>query len=280
MRKPDAICIGAQKAGTSWLFNMMADRPDVWTPPMKELHFFDHHYVDPPFPWTDWHVKTEIRSAIRNHVNNNPQLNIGYIKYLSKVGTERVFTERWYEHVFSRAKPHQLAFEATPEYSTIGEDGVDFVKSYLPDTRFIYILRHPVDRAVSQIRMHMMRRKLSPKTATEWQALVDAPEIMQRGRISEYVPRWRARFGPDRLMITDYAEMRQNPEVFMRDVEDFLGLSRFDYPRLTARIHRTKAASVPETVRQRLRRKLAEDIAFYEGETAPAGSAVAAGVMP
>lgn len=34
MRKPDAICTGTQKAGTSWLFETMAERPDVCTLPL------------------------------------------------------------------------------------------------------------------------------------------------------------------------------------------------------------------------------------------------------
>jgi len=263
MRKPDAICIGAQKAGTSWLFEMMADRPDVWTSPLKELHFFDHHYVEPAFPWTEWHIKTEVRAAIRNHVQNNPRFNIGYIKYLSRIGTEKLFTEQWYEEVFSRAKREQMVFEATPEYSTISQAGVDYVKGYLPETRFIYILRHPVDRAVSQIRMAIMRRNLTPSSRKDWKELIDAPEILQRGRISEYVPRWRQAFGPERLAILDYADMRADPAGFMRRIERFLDLPKWDYPRLTAKIHKTKAAEAPTYVKDMLAERLEADVAFY-----------------
>ena len=43
-RKPDILCIGAQKAGTSWLHVTLATRRDIWVPPFKELHFFDHNF--------------------------------------------------------------------------------------------------------------------------------------------------------------------------------------------------------------------------------------------
>jgi len=40
-RKPDFICIGAQKAGTTWLYVTLGRPPDIWFPPFKEFHFFD-----------------------------------------------------------------------------------------------------------------------------------------------------------------------------------------------------------------------------------------------
>src|SRR5205085_831376 len=38
---PDFLCMGAQKAGTGWLYEQLRNHPDFWMPPMKELHYFD-----------------------------------------------------------------------------------------------------------------------------------------------------------------------------------------------------------------------------------------------
>src|SRR3977135_2203152 len=38
---PDFLCIGAQKAGTGWLYEQLREHPDFWMPPLKELHYFD-----------------------------------------------------------------------------------------------------------------------------------------------------------------------------------------------------------------------------------------------
>src|SRR5262245_13183400 len=40
-RFPDFLGIGAQKAGTTWLYEQLRRHPDVWLPPEKELHYFD-----------------------------------------------------------------------------------------------------------------------------------------------------------------------------------------------------------------------------------------------
>ena len=41
---PTFICIGAQKAGTTWLYENLSRHPDVVMPPMKEIHYFDCAY--------------------------------------------------------------------------------------------------------------------------------------------------------------------------------------------------------------------------------------------
>jgi hypothetical protein len=38
---PDFLCIGAHKAGTTWPYQQLNSHPDFWTPPVKELHYFD-----------------------------------------------------------------------------------------------------------------------------------------------------------------------------------------------------------------------------------------------
>ena len=41
MPLPNFICVGAQKAGTSTLFDVLKQSPDVFFPKKKELHFFE-----------------------------------------------------------------------------------------------------------------------------------------------------------------------------------------------------------------------------------------------
>ena len=42
---PDFLCIGAQKAGTTWLFSMMSNHNEIHLPKqVKELHYFDWQF--------------------------------------------------------------------------------------------------------------------------------------------------------------------------------------------------------------------------------------------
>src|SRR3954464_10472524 len=44
---PDFFCVGAQKAGTGWLYEQLHAHPDFWMPPLKELHYFDRQWRSP-----------------------------------------------------------------------------------------------------------------------------------------------------------------------------------------------------------------------------------------
>src|SRR5689334_15761196 len=44
---PDFLCVGAQKAGTGWLYEQLRSHPDFWMPPVKELHYFDRAWRSP-----------------------------------------------------------------------------------------------------------------------------------------------------------------------------------------------------------------------------------------
>ena len=74
-RKPGALCIGAQKAGTSWLAQMLGQHPQIWIPPFKEVQFFNHRFIPEHRKWIGWHYRNkpaEIRDrhAARNQIRD------------------------------------------------------------------------------------------------------------------------------------------------------------------------------------------------------------------
>src|SRR6478735_11126174 len=46
-RGPDFLCIGAPKTGTTWLYKHLSRHPEIWIPPVKELHYFDRLFPLP-----------------------------------------------------------------------------------------------------------------------------------------------------------------------------------------------------------------------------------------
>ena len=44
MPLPNFLCVGAQKAGTTTLYQVLKQHPDIYLPEIKEPHFFDEHY--------------------------------------------------------------------------------------------------------------------------------------------------------------------------------------------------------------------------------------------
>lgn len=43
MRKPDFFIVGAPKCGTTAMYDNLGQHPEVFTPEIKEAHFFGDH---------------------------------------------------------------------------------------------------------------------------------------------------------------------------------------------------------------------------------------------
>ena len=102
MTLPRFLCIGAQKAGTSWLFAQLQSHPKVWMPPLKELQYFNHLYVPEHRAWTTWHIRQGAARVLEYHVGRDEGPDFGYVRYLADLGSRELFTDGWYRRAFER----------------------------------------------------------------------------------------------------------------------------------------------------------------------------------
>jgi hypothetical protein len=264
---PTFLCIGAQKAGTSWLFAQLQSHPDVWMPPVKELQYFNHLYVPEHRAWTTWHIRQGTAQALAYHVGKDGPPDFGYVRYLADLASREPFTDDWYLRAFDRpAAQGKRIGDITPEYSTIPEAGIRHLRRLLGAVRIIYLIREPVGRALSQLRMNVGRRGQGGLSTAEWLDMADQWDIANRGDYQTYVPRWKAHFAEADLLFLPYGRIAADPAGLMREVEGFLGLKPHDYPRIGERVHPSKRLSIPGAVVQHLEGRFAEQAAFLKEE--------------
>lgn len=264
-RKPDLIGIGAQKAGTTWLSQMLAQHPQVWSPPFKEVQFFNHRFVPEHRKWLPWHFRRGKQNIAKRYEAKGEQMPAALADYLDRITKGEMFTNHWYKQVFAPTPDGAKPLDVTPEYSTLPDEGVDFVAKFLPKARFVYLIRHPVDRAVSQLKMNLTRAGRKPATLDEWMTEIEDPVLLDRGDYATFVPRWNARFGPDRLLCIPFGRIATDPLGVMRQVEGFFDLAAHDYRNLGNKVFAsTSALSVPDEARAALRAKMGHQFAFIE----------------
>ncbi|WP_425090447.1 sulfotransferase [Tropicimonas sp. S265A] len=252
-RKPEIVCIGAQKAATSWFYRVCQDRTDIWVPPFKEVHFFDHKFCPENRTWIQPALVRSVERAAARHSANATRVrgrpvDKAYLAYLDSLLDTPAFNGTWYKRVFSRAPTSAKCLDVTPEYCTLPPEGVAFVAKFLRDSRFIYILRDPAARAASQLRMNLSRRKITPTTHADWMRHARDPVIANRGDYQTYIPRWRAHINPDKLLFLAYGDIRDRPAEVMRRVEAFAGLGREDPESLGQVFHKGAEMDIPEEV--------------------------------
>lgn len=186
------LCIGAQKAGTTWLYETLSRHPDIWLPPIKELHYFDEIYVP------EGHYRARLKS-FQNKVNN-------YIEYLEKppykpyddntIHKRKEFFELCefflikndtdYRNYFIRNSGNAKVFgEMTPEYALLPTEGFDRIKSIFPDIHILFIIRDPIARAWSEFRMVANNRGISPTELSDQMKAI--PQRSNYGRTIDNV---------------------------------------------------------------------------------------------
>lgn len=262
MAKPQLLCIGAQKAGTSWLHENLKSNPGVWLPPFKELHYFDYRFLPNHRGWIMSHVKRGLREAEERAAKTG---DISELDYLKSLATPPMMTRGWYRTVFSRCKSGMIGVDITPEYASIPEDGVAFVRKILgPNLRLIYIIRAPAERALSQMRMYIGRRKKLPQSEREWSDMLSEPDLLDRGNYSTHIPKWERLFQKESILYLPYGGIGRDPVSFLREIEAFSGLPKGDYFRAQERIHTGPQVKFPEFVLEKVAAMVSDQDDFLD----------------
>lgn len=260
-RKPGAMCIGAQKAGTSWLAQMLGQHPQIWIPPFKEVQYFNHRFIEGHQYWIRWHYKNKPKEIRERHHKRDvpmpPELDV----YLNGLTTGKMFHNHWYKRVFAPAPAEAVPMDFTPEYSTLPEEGVEFVADFLPKVKIIYLVRHPVDRAISQLRMNLRRENRLPETIQDWLTEIENPVLSDRGDYAAYLPRWLKCY--PNMLVLPFGRIATEPSRLMEEVEEYLGIGPYIYANLNKKVFANPGGHKPPAeVIEALNEKLAPQMTY------------------
>lgn len=268
MPAPSFLCIGAQKAATSWLYKNLLEHPDVWMPPLKELHYFDYLYIPENRPDIEYARRKAIKRVIRQHRTKQENIDIKYLQYLRDLGLVNAYSEEWYQIAFDWHRANnKVTGEITPSYCTIPREGIEYVYQTLGLIKLIYIIRNPVDRAIAQIRMRAQRRlrKTSKPTVRQWFKLADETPFKNRGDYKSYIPNWVDVFGVDQILFIPFKQIRDEPRRVADLVEEHLGISNYKgYSTLKKPVHVSRKSPFPEDLKSKLRSELKDQQIFLE----------------
>jgi hypothetical protein len=255
MAMPDFIGIGAQKAGTTWLYDMLAQNPSIWLPPLKELHFFD--YLDAPAARrqkrSDHIVKVAGRLERGKLDKGSEGDGAAKAAHLRSLVGDHLLTPEWYASIFDYPDAKgRVTGEITPAYLELNDASIETLSAMLPKTKFVLIIREPAARTMSQLKMAVARSKSGDPGdgAKDWAFFLNKIKTNTRGDYRSAIPRWQQSVGAERLLILPFGLVRNDPAALLRQIEDFIGATRFDgYEDMTEPSHKTKeVAPVPDWV--------------------------------
>ena len=255
------IGIGAQKSGTSWLYKQFGKSNQIDLPPIKELHYFDRSesYPSPNFLSQTkltsrlfdlkWTAKALLK--IKDEKNNRQW----YKKWFFSD-----FTDEWYLSLFSEFE--NCKGEITPAYAMLNEDDVAKMSKLLGrDTKIIYMLRHPVERAWSS---YKYMNKIKDYTFDDYE---HAKNYMQsdyqvlRSQYLKTIKLYKKYF--DSIFIGFFDAVVEKPEELLTDIFKYLKLETNEineFIDLKKKVNTSKQINIPKEVQDFLQDMYSDEI--------------------
>jgi hypothetical protein len=206
---PDFLCIGAHKAGTTWLYQQLDSHPDFWMPPVKELHYFDQ--------------LSRVQRAGRPRCRDERDLL--FLERLKSLSAEPGIELENYGRLFE-PKESLLSGDISPNYSTLSNEVIRQVVGYFPNLKIIFLARDPVDRVWSHLSMEVHYRQIEPFDVTDIKEV--NRNLLRRGMLlrsypSAVVARWKRYVHREQFHVYFFDDLQSNPIELRRSILCFLG---------------------------------------------------------
>lgn len=206
-RYPDFFIVGAQRSGTTSLYELLRAHPQVFMSAHKEPHYFS---------------KDRLR------------LDADFV----------VRSESAYLNLFDRAPNAQLCGEASPSYLW-HPDAAERIYAQQPHAKIIAILRHPIDRAFSQYRMDLAdgMRPVSfydaiQRACQRGEKVYGTGELyVELGLYAEQLTRYVKVFPRVRVLLLDFRDLVSDARTLLKRVAAFLEIDAAGFTEEAMRAH-------------------------------------------
>jgi hypothetical protein len=188
---PDFIIGGAMKAGTTTLYDILGQHPQIIGATRKEVHFFDRQY-DRGILFYKSHFPK--RTALRDGSQHQPAIITG---------------------------------ESSPSYLFMGHVVAERIRREVPAAKLIFLLRNPVDRAFSHYHHDLLRGRLKQSFAQIIDQELTKPEnYLKRGHYAEQLEHFFRLFPKEQILIFNSDDFNESMQKVVAKTCDFLGIDK------------------------------------------------------
>lgn len=215
--KQFVLCLGTQKAGTSWLFDLLSKAEGVNMGFVKELHIFDHLEFD-EFLNVD-------RSSLQRicQARTKPNADMASLwRRMLMMSDPNIYFDYFQDLL---ALPGiVLSGDFTPEYCLLPEEKLRYIKSCFKErgikVKAVFLMRDPVERIWSATRM----TKREHKTNLTLLESFKSKYVEMLTRYEVLVPKITSIFDSQDLYIDFYERLFQQQTIDR--ITDFLNLPK------------------------------------------------------
>ena len=178
---PNFLVVGAEKAGTTTLGQLLSEHPEAFMCDPKEPRYFTQNWEK---------------------------------------------GESWYRDLFKKSEGYKAVGEASPAYTWAPESTTAVKKIYalLGPVKFIYIVRHPIERMISHYQ-HAIFRHWVPADCSFELAIEKIPGIINCSRYYYQIEQFLDQNEASQWHVLALEELIRQPQSTANDLFEFLEIS-------------------------------------------------------
>ena len=240
---PNFLVIGAQKAGTTWLYRNLRVHPQVWMPKEKELHYFDEKIRLEGGIWSrlrgdraaDVRWRRQLRSRFKRFPNESSVKDLGWhLRYFFKTPNDA-----WYASLFEQGNG-KITGETTPDYSILDLDTIAHVHELMPDAKIVFMMRSPIERPWSVVDMSLRVGGRSLEEISD-EDLCRESDNKRTRLMTDYLrtlENWGSFYPQEQIFVGFLEDVHFYPNRLLHRLYSFLGAStNVEYKVIRRRIH-------------------------------------------
>ncbi len=253
-KKPTFICIGPEKTGTSWLYDNLKAHPQVYLPHIKEIRYFwekaflPNQDITKRLTNSHWHnelYRNYLKKRVNFYLDNQDKLSKDNSDLIDNLIWDFKYLlfphdDNWYFSLFKDSQG-KVTGDITPLYYQLPDKEIQHISEILPNLKIIILLRNPIDRAWSKVKMNLCQhknRELKNVNKEEFYKNFDKG-YNQLPSYSSLIRNWRKYFQAQNIYIGYYDKLVEQPSMLFDEICNFLDIQ----PSLLPLSHRNKLSA-------------------------------------
>jgi len=195
---PNFLIIGAQKGGSTWLYDVLKDHPEVYLPELIELHHFNR-------------INCNTKESVEKYSKNFPNVDSAY----------KMIGEKTPSYFWTISKSRSTYNPNTGHNPNLVRD----VKSQLGDNLKVLVsLRHPVRRAISAFFHHVKRGRITGSVSLS--SYYKKFGLLDIGFYDDHLNEWLKAYPKEQILsLIMERDIFHNPKGTLAKACEFLGVS-------------------------------------------------------
>lgn len=226
--------LGLPKTGTTWLAEYLRSHPQAFIPAIKELQVFSRRFRKDLYDWLDQLMLRNLANSQAKASELPPQTKQRLellemqadIAYMPHIENLDVMIDE-YRSVFRKrvTNKHAVFGELSTTYCVLPKKGLEALDSVFPQTKYVIIVRDPVERYWSHLK-HQAKVKKNIDPVQYHNRYSNDTELLEISDYRTIVEKIQGVIPPDRLHIALYENLfLEKDHSALKNITDFLGLS-------------------------------------------------------